>query len=107
MSTRTRQTVASGASLNATARQHTSFSADKGGANVKGTGISFTSPGTIADSGNGLGALRVGARIRVAGSPKNSRVWRVATSSAGSITVTPSQVTSEAAGAAITITAED
>ena len=71
------------------------------------TTISFTGPGTIADSGNGLARFIVGQRIMVRGSPRNSRVWTVATSAAGSLTVTPALVTTEAAGPSITITLED
>lgn len=107
MTTRQRQTNASSASLNSTRRQHSSFSQDKGGATVKGTGISFTSGATIADSGNQLGAIPVGARFRVQGSPSNSRVWRTTAVAAGSITVVPAMVTTESAGALITITIKD
>lgn len=107
MSTRSRQSNAFGAGANSSRRPQTTFSADKGGATVKGTGISFTNPGTIADSNNGLAAIPVGAVISVAGSPANSRTFRVGASSAGSLTVTPGVVTTEIAGAAITISIDE
>lgn len=77
------------------------------GGNLRATTISFTNPGTIADSGNGLAIFPVGARIRVRNSPRNSRQFQVTASAAGSLTVTPAVVTSESAGANITITLED
>jgi hypothetical protein len=107
MSTRTSQRVDRSASLNTTRRSQGRISRDQGGATVVGTGISFTAPDTIADSGNGLAAMGVNAQIEVRGSPKNSRVFDVVTSAAGTLTVRPALVTSEAAGASITITRKD
>jgi hypothetical protein len=107
MSTRTSQRVDRGASGNLSRRSQGRISRNPGGATVVGTGISFTAPGTIADSGNGLAAFGVDAQIEVRGSPKNSRVYDVVTSSAGSITVRPAMVTNESAGASITITRKD
>ena len=70
---------------------------------IKGTTIGFTSSATIADSGNGFGAIGVGDIIDVRGSPLNSRRWEVTAAAAGSLTVLPALVQTEAAGAAITV----
>lgn len=67
-----------------------------------GTGISFTNPATIADSGNGLGVFRVGDRIEVAG-PTNRGRWKVLTVSAASITVSPGRITTASAGPTVAI----
>lgn len=107
MSTRDSQRIEEGAGLNNTRRSQGNISRDPGGATVVGTGISFTGNSTIADSGNQLGALAVGDIIEVRGSPLNSREWRVNTASAGSISVRPQMITSESAGASITITRKD
>lgn len=106
MTTRKSQRIGLSAALNGTRRGQAGFSQNKGGATVKGTGISFTASNTIADSGNQLAVLAVGARIKVRGSPRNSRTFDVVTSAAGSITVRPANITSEGAGAAITIIKE-
>lgn len=107
MSTRTSQRLGRSASLNDSRRTQGRISVDKGGATRTATTISFTGPGTIADSGNGLAAFGVNAQIEVRGSPKNSRIFRVTASAAGSLTVQPAQVTTESAGASITITRKD
>lgn len=72
-----------------------------GGAEVRSTTISFTAPATIADSGNGLARFPVGARVRVQGSSLNNREFVVVTSSAGSLTVRPALIRTEAAGASV------
>ena len=69
---------------------------------LSGTGISFTNPATIADSGNGLGIFRVGDRIEVAG-PTNRGRWNVVTASAGAVTVSPGRITTASAGATVSI----
>lgn len=107
MSTRTSQRVDRSASLNQSRRSQGRISRDLGGATVVGTGISFTGPDTIADSGNGLAAFGVNAQIEVRGSAANSRVFDVVTSAAGTLTVRPALVTTESAGASITITRKD
>ncbi len=76
---------------------------DRGGTIVTATTISFTNPGTIADSGNGLAIFAVGQRVEVRGSARNSRVFTVTASAAGSLTVVPAVVTTETAGPLITI----
>lgn len=106
MTTRKSQRIGLSGALNGTRRGQTNFSQNKGGATVKGTGISFTASNTIADSGNQLAVLAVGAKIEVRGSPRNSRIFDVVTSAAGSIQVRPANITSEGAGAAITIIKE-
>ena len=85
----------------------TSFSADKGGTNIRGTGIAFVATGTITDSGNGLAVFKVGQAIEVLGSPLNSRTWIVQTSAAGTLTVLPAMVQAESAGATIAIRGVD
>ena len=77
MTTRKSQRIGLSGALNGTRRGQASFSQNKGGATVKGTGISFTASNTIADSGNQLAVLAVGARIEVRGSPRNSRIFDV------------------------------
>lgn len=67
-----------------------------------GTGISFTNPATIADSGNGLGVFRVGDRIEISG-PSNRGRWIVATAAAGSLTVTPGRIATASAGPSVSI----
>ena len=106
MSSRTMQTQALGASANNSRRTQGSVSRDPG-AIVIGSGISFTAGATIADSGNGLAIFTVGRLIEVRGSPLNSRTYRVETSAAGSLTVSPARVSTEGAGATITIEAQD
>lgn len=71
------------------------------------TTIAFTAPGTITDTGNGLAVFTAGQRVRVIGSARNDRVWTVATSAAGTLTVLPALLTTAAAGPSVTITKED
>lgn len=71
------------------------------------TTIAFVNPTTITDSANGFvtAGIKVGDKIFVAGSPNNSSDFTVTAVSAGSITVADADLTSELAGASITITA--
>jgi len=108
MSTRKSQRHDRSASINRTRRPQSKITRKDGvGGIVVGTGISFTNPGTIADSGNQLALFPVGCAIQVRGSAKNSRRFNVTASAAGSLTVTPATVTSEGAGPTITITREE
>jgi len=108
MSTRKSQRNDRSASINGTRRPQGKFQRKDGaGGVVTGTGISFTNPGTIADSGNGLALFPVGCAIQIRGSAKNSRRFNVTASAAGSLTVIPATVTSEVAGPTITITREE
>ena len=70
--------------------------------NLTGTGISFTNPATIADSGNGLAIFAPGDRIEVTG-PSNRGRWTVATAAAGSLTVTPGRIATASAGGSVSI----
>jgi hypothetical protein len=70
------------------------------------TTIGFTTATkTIADSGNGLGYLKVGDQIQISGAAQgaNNGIFTVQTVAAGSVTVAEA-VTTEAAGASVTIT---
>ena len=68
MTTRVEQTRAEGAAANLSRRDLQNIERDpQSSLNVKGTGISFTNPGTIADSGNGFGVFIVGDRVEVRG----------------------------------------
>ena len=68
---------------------------------IKGTTVSFTATGTIADSGNGMGAVKIGDRLEVRGSASNSRRWRPSAAAAGGLTVVPAQIATIAATPAI------
>lgn len=108
MSTRKSQRRDLSAAINETRRpQGKLLRKDGVGGIVVGTGISFTNPGTIGDTGNQLGLFPVGCAIQVRGSAKNSRMLNVTASSAGSLTVVPATLTSEVAGPTITITREE
>jgi len=102
--TRIRQLFPLSAALNNTRRNNNRQAGDKGGPVVAATDISFTSPDTISSSGSGFpSSSLVGQIIEVAGSAANSRQWRVVTNSASTITVAPTQITTESSGALITI----
>jgi hypothetical protein len=101
MSSRVKQTVGASAAGNESRRGQSKIERDPGAGNLQATTISFTSPGTIADSGSGLGLYAVNDVIDVRGSARNSRLWTVATAGAGSITVTPALITTESAGPTI------
>ena len=102
--TRRRQLPSKGANANDTREQDRRDTFDKGGFNVQGTDISFTSPATISSAGNAMPTgLIAGDLIKVTGSGVNNRIWEVATVAAGSITVIPQKITTESAGALIDI----
>lgn len=105
MSTRVSYRVTQSASLGSSRRSQGRTSREPdGGATLIGTGIAFVASSTITDSNNGFVALSVGQRIRVRGSPLNSREWRIAGKpNDGQIAVRPQMVQEEAAGASITI----
>lgn len=73
---------------------------------VSGTGISFTAPDTIGDTGNGLAVFAVGERIEVEGSTSglNDGVYEVATVLAGTITLVEQTITSQVAGPTVDLT---
>lgn len=98
--TRIRQLIARGASSNMSRRIQLKVNELD---TIRGTDISFTSPGTIASAGSGFGRLSVGSIITVIGSPLNSRDYLIETASAASITVSPTIVSTESAGATIQI----
>jgi|SRR6185312_8872569 len=105
MSVGSRQSQTVFSSVPTSRRQSGSFGLDGAGnaGAAKGTTISFTAPATIADSANQLGTFKVNDIIVVLGSAANSRSWTVQTSAAGTLTVSPAVITSEVAGAAITL----
>lgn len=105
MSTRESQRSNASASANVSRRTSRNLTQDRGGPNVAGTGISFTATDTIADSGNALAVFGVGEMIEIRGAASNSRVFRVVTSAAGTLTVLPALVANESAGASMRILA--
>lgn len=107
MSTRVSQRIGLGASLNGSRSSSRIETRNPGaGVTVRATTISFSSSGTIADSGNGLGQFPAGARVRVTGSPKNSGLYQVSSGSAGSLSVIPAKIQNESAGAVIQLVRE-
>lgn len=70
----------------------------QGGAVLRATTISFTGANTIGDSGNSLAQFSVGMKIRVTGTTKNDRSYKVMTSAAGTLTVLPAVIQNESAG---------
>jgi hypothetical protein len=81
-----------------------------GAVTLTGTGIDFTSPDTIGDTGSGMGIFTAGDRIIISGSTGNSVEWDVDTAVAGALTVSRSDertVTTEAAGPSVTISKLD
>lgn len=60
------------------------------------TGISFTAPTTVADSGNGLTAFAVGDVIEVRGTASNNGTYTLDTVAAGTATVHETVVTESA-----------
>ena len=103
--TRVRQLISNSANLNNTREQMSRPTQDVGGLNETATDISFTSTDTISSAGSGFPTFTAGTLIQVIGSPLNSRVWQVVTSSASTITVLPAQIQTESAGALIDIRA--
>jgi len=82
------------------------FRDDVGTNSLTGTGISFTAPATIADTGAGLGIFSIGQRILISGSVDNSREWTVDTVSASTMTVSRTDdvfIVTEASGPSVTI----
>jgi hypothetical protein len=106
MSTRAPATLSQGASADLSRRTQSGTSRDPGGPILTATTISFTAGATIADSGSGF-LFVVGDAIEVRGSPLNSRRFVVTAAAAGSLTVVPAVVQTEAAGASITILRDD
>ena len=72
-------------------------------ATVTATDISFTNPATIASVANAFGVFTAGQLIRVKGSASNNRDFTIVTAAEGSLTVTPGVVTTESAGATVTV----
>lgn len=107
MSTRAGQTLRQGASANGSRSNSRKIERDPGGPVLIAATISFTNAGTISDSGNGLALFVAGAEIEVRGSASNNRRFVVQTSAAGSLTVLPGVVVTEAAGATVTILAAE
>jgi hypothetical protein len=110
MSTRDQQTINAGVAATSRSNSRT-VSRDPGGPIVKLTTVSFTAPATIADSGNGLAifAYTLRSTIRVEGSASNNREWTVSAvaSDGSSITVAEPNITTESAGALVTILQAD
>ena len=106
MTSRLSQTAGLSAAGERSRRTHSVIERDAGAGNYEATTISFTNPGTIGDSANGLGVYQVNDTIDVRGSAGNSRRWTVTAVAAGALTVIPAMVTTEAAGPMITIQRE-
>lgn len=71
---------------------------------VTGTGIAFTAPDTITDSGSGLGIFASGDYIRVTSvSGVNDGIYEVDTAAAGTITTIEQTISTEGAGPSITL----
>jgi hypothetical protein len=68
------------------------------------TTISFTAPDTIGDTGNGFGIFAVGDFIEVEGTASNNGIYEIATQAVGTLTTVEQTITTESAGASMTIT---
>jgi hypothetical protein len=68
------------------------------------TTISFTAPDTMGDTGNGLGIFAIGDRVRIEGTASNNGIREVLTVAVGTITFVEQDITTEAAGASMTVT---
>lgn len=101
--TRVRQLISRSASLNNSRESVSRKTQDKGGFNVQGVDISFTAPNTISSAGNAFPSFGVGSNVEIVGSTLNSRVFKIVTSAAGTLTVEPALVQSEIAGPLIDI----
>ena len=101
--TRVRQTVSRSATLNNSRRSVSRNTQDAGGFNVQGTDISFTASDTIASAASAFPVFTVGSNIEVIGSGLNSRVYKVVTRAADTLTVEPALIQTESAGALIDI----
>lgn len=108
MSTRDSQTTSQGADANLSRRTTRNIERDPGTNSMpKASTISFTAPNTISDSANGLALIKTNDVVDVRGSALNSRRYYVASGgSAGSFTVVPAVIQTEAAGATVTIIRE-
>lgn len=100
MSTRATQTTSFSAAGNNALRSQTNIQRNDA---MVATTIGFSSTNSITDSANGLAIFPQGTRLRVRGSPLNSRLWVVTASAAGTLTVSPALVQTEAAGATISL----
>jgi len=103
MSSRLTQTNSFGAAGNLSRRDQAKIERDPSAGDYQATTISFTAPGTIADSANGFGVFNLSDDIEVRGSPLNSRLYVITAASAGSLTVVPAMIQTESAGAPIII----
>ena len=69
---------------------------------ISNTTISFTSPDTIDDSGNGFGIFAVGDSVRFVGGPNDDLIGKIATQAVGQLTIKQGQfdptITTESAG---------
>ena len=101
LGTRRKNQISRSASLNDTRAQQSRVTQDLGGLSRTATDISFTSPDTI--SGTSFPAFTAGMNIIVVGSNLNDRIFKVLTASATTITVEPSQISTESAGSLIDI----
>jgi hypothetical protein len=103
--TRIRQMIYGSASLNNTRENVLTYQQEKNGDFVTiGTDISFTASDTISSAGSAFPVLASpGEMIEVRGSLDNDRRYRVLTANASTITVEPSQITTETAGAEVSI----
>ena len=101
--TRVRQLISRSGSLNDSRKRVNRPTQDKGGFNVQGTDIAFVSADTITSAGNAFPSFTVGSNIDVIGSALNSRVFKVVTAAAGTLTVEPALVQAEVAGPFIDI----
>lgn len=101
--TRISQTVALSSFANLSRQNSRNSIGAVGGPTRRATTIGF-SGSTISDSGNGLALFGVGGLIEVQGSASNNRIYRVTTSAAGALDVTPA-LTTESAGALVTVKA--
>ena len=98
MSSRISQTVSLGADANNSRRTQSKIERDIGAGDYQALTIAFAAPGTITDSANGMGLYGVNDTFEVRGSGLNSRRYVIATTGAGSLTVLPAVIQTEAAG---------
>lgn len=103
MSSRTSQTISQAADANLSRRSSLRIERDPQAGDVQAATLSFTAPNIIADSANGLGGYGINDTVDIRGSALNSRRWVIASTSAGSLTVLPAMVQTEAAGPAVVI----
>lgn len=83
---------------------NTKHNKENTGASASGTTISFSAPGTISDSGGGLGNFIAGSTVTVSGSSLNDGVYFVIASAAGSLTLQATDLlVNEGAGEDITL----